>query len=338
MTPLFEVKTDLLLRQTRRRLPAFSEGQIEISPIEKGGSDRRFYRVRCVPEQSLILVKYNLERAENRHYVRIAEFLAEHGIAAPKIYFHDAEEGLIWIEDLGESDLFSFRDDTWLVRGALYRSALDEIAKLHDLPESQWAELRGQMPPEFNATLYRWEQNYFFENCLGRIFGFNEGRLRELAVLPALENIAERLAELPRVLVHRDFQSQNIIVRGGHAYFIDFQGMRPGLAEYDLASLLFDPYVRFSEAEREELYSYYMKRRGLSSTPQTPEILRLCAMQRLMQALGAYGFLGLVKGNRHFLAHVPAALDSLHNLIAEIDPLEPLGAALACLPKDGWTH
>jgi len=338
MTQLFEVKTDLLLKQTRLHLPAFSEGKIEISPIEKGGSDRRFYRVRCVPEQSLILVKYSLERAENRHYVRIAEFLTEHGIAAPKIYFHDPEEGLIWIEDLGESDLFSFRDETWLVRGALYRSALDEISKLHDLPEREWTELNGEMPPEFNATLYRWEQNYFFENCLGRIFGLNEGRLRELASIPALENIAERLAGLPRVLVHRDFQSQNIIVRAGHAFLIDFQGMRPGLAEYDLASLLFDPYVRFSPAEREELYSYYMERRGLSPSRQLRETLRLCAMQRLMQALGAYGFLGLVKGSQHFLAHVPSALHSLRNLIADIDLLEPLGAALACLPKNGWSN
>src|SRR5207244_10057608 len=106
MTALLEGETDLLLRQTRRRLAAFSEGQIEIAPIEKGGSDRRFYRVRCVPEQSLILVKYDLERAENRHYVRIAEFLAEHEIAAPKIYFHDVEVGVIWSEELGESDLF----------------------------------------------------------------------------------------------------------------------------------------------------------------------------------------------------------------------------------------
>jgi aminoglycoside/choline kinase family phosphotransferase len=338
MTPLFEVKTDLLLRQTRLRLPEFSEGEIEIDPIEKGGSDRRFYRVRCSPEQSLILVKYNLERAENRHYVRIAEFLTEHGIAAPKIYFHDAEEGLIWVEDLGESDLFSFRDDTWLVRGALYRSALDEIARLHDLSESKWAELHGQMPPEFNATLYRWEQNYFFENCLGRIFGLKERILRELASLPALEEIADRLAAMPRVLVHRDFQSQNIIVRGGHAFFIDFQGMRPGLAEYDLASLLFDPYVRLSPAEREELCSYYMERRGLSPTRQMRETLRLCAMQRLMQALGAYGFLGLVKGSQHFLAYIPAALHSLRNLIADIDLLEPLGAALACLPKNGCSN
>ncbi len=332
------MKTELLLRQTRRRLPAFSEGEIEIAPIEKGGSDRRFYRVSCAPGESLILVKYNLERAENRHYVRIAEFLTEHGIAVPKIYFHDPEEGLIWIEDLGESDLFSFHEDSWLARGALYRSALDEIAKLHDLPQSEWSELDGEMPPEFNAALYRWEQNYFFENCLGRIFGVEEGTQRELASLPALKEIADRLAGLPRVLVHRDFQSQNIIVRAGHTYLIDFQGMRPGLAEYDLASLLFDPYVELLAAEREELCSYYIERRSLGPVGQMRNTLRLCAMQRLMQALGAYGFLGLVKGHRHFLAHVPAALDSLRNVVDDIDLLQPLGVALASLPKNGCIY
>ena len=332
------MKTELLLRQTRRRLPAFSEGEIEIAPIDRGGSDRRFYRVSCVPEQSLILVKYNLESAENRHYVRIAEFLTEHGIAAPKIYFHDPKEGLIWVEDLGVTDLFNSREDPWLVRGALYQSALDEIAKLHELPQSEWSELDGQMPPEFNSALYRWEQNYFFENCLGRIFGVDEENQRELASLPALTEIADRLAGLPRVLVHRDFQSQNIIVRAGHAYLIDFQGMRPGLAEYDLASLIFDPYVKLADAEREELCSYYVEHRGLRSLEQMRKTLRFCAMQRLMQALGAYGFLGLVKGHRHFLAHVPAALDSLRNVIAEIDLLQPLGAALASLPKNGRIH
>jgi N-acetylmuramate 1-kinase len=332
------MKTEVLLRQTRRRLPAFSEGEIEIAPIEKGGSDRRFYRVSCGPGESLILVKYNLERVENRHYVRIAEFLTEHGIAVPKIYFHDPEEGLIWIEDLGQSDLFSFCEDTWLVRGPLYRSALDEIAKLHDLPQSEWSELDEKMPPEFNAALYRWEQNYFFENCLGRIFDVNERTRRELASLPALKEIADRLAGLPRVLVHRDFQSQNIVVRAGHVFLIDFQGMRPGLAEYDLASLLFDPYMRLSAAERKDLLSYYMERRGLRSVEGMHKTLRLCAMQRLMQALGAYGFLGLVKGHRHFLAHIPAALDSLRNAVAEIDLLQPLGAALAILPENGWIH
>ncbi len=327
------MRTDSLLRQTRLRVPAFSAGRIEIAPIEKGGSDRRFYRVRCPSEQSLILVKYNLAHEENRHYVRIAQFLAGHGIHAPRIYFHDADEGLIWVEDLGEADLFSYRDESWLVRAEFYRCAIDEMAKLHALRPHDWTMLRGEMPAEFSAPLYRWEQNYFIENCLGRLFHLDHTQRRTLASLPALEEIAERLAELPRVLVHRDFQSQNIIILNGNAYLIDFQGMRPGLAQYDLASLLFDPYMRMSVTEQDELLSYYMEKRGLKE-PLFRKILCLCAMQRLMQALGAYGFLGLAKGHRHFLAHVPAALTSLREVVAEIEGLAPLGAALASLPED----
>src|SRR5438093_6372812 len=149
--------TDLLLRRTRMHFPRVDLDKVEITPIEKGGSDRRFYRICCSPEQTLILVKYNLEREENRHYVEIAQFLAQHGIRAPRIYFHDPDEGLIWIEDLGERDLFSYQHESWLVRRAFYESALDEIIKLHGLPESVCVEMKEHLPAEFNAALYRWE-------------------------------------------------------------------------------------------------------------------------------------------------------------------------------------
>src|SRR6201998_426599 len=110
------MKNDRLLRQTRIHFPRLAVDEIKITPIEKGGSDRKFYRVRCSAEQTLILVIYNLEREENRHYARIAEFLRTHGIRAPRIYFHDPTEGLIWIEDLGETDLFSYRRESWPMR------------------------------------------------------------------------------------------------------------------------------------------------------------------------------------------------------------------------------
>src|ERR1041384_2124613 len=253
------MRTALPLRQPRRLFPRFNVEEIKIVPIEKGGSDRKFYRVRCSAEQSLILVKYNLEREENRHYVEIAQFLETHGIHAPRIYHHDAEEGLIWLEDLGERDLFGYRAESWLVRRAFYDSALDEVRKLHELPESVCVEMHKHLPAEFNSALYLWEQNYFFENCLDRYFKIETAKIDRLAALPAFAEIADRLAQLPRVLVHRDFQSQNILVRNGQAYLIDFQGMRPGLAHYDLASLLFDPYVDLSCAERNELLQHYCR-------------------------------------------------------------------------------
>ena len=313
------MRTELLLRQTSRHFPRFNVDEIKIAPIEKGGSDRKFYRVRCSPEQSIILVKYNLEREENRHYVEIAQFLETHGIHAPRIYYHDADEGLIWLEDLGERDLFGYRDESWLVRRAFYESALDEVRKLHQLPESVCVEMHQHLPAEFNAELYLWEQNYFFENCVGRYFKTESARIDQLKTLPALPAIAEKLAQLPRVLVHRDFQSQNILLRNGQAYLIDFQGMRPGLAHYDLASLLCDPYVDLSGTERDELLEHYCAGKPGA---EFLEILRLCAMQRLMQALGAYGFLGLVKDHKHFLQHIPKAVRSLREAVVGISGLE----------------
>jgi aminoglycoside/choline kinase family phosphotransferase len=328
------MRTDLLVRRTRKHFPRLDVAEIKIAPINKGGSDRKFYRIRCSPEQALILVKYNLEREENRHYVQVAQFLDEHGIRVPTIYFHDPAEGLIWIEDLGESDLYSYRHESWLVRQAFYESALDQIATLHALPESVCIEMKEHLPAEFNAALYLWEQDYFFENCLGRYFGVDNAKLAALATLPALQEIPKRLAGLPRVLVHRDFQSQNIMMRNSLAYLIDFQGMRPGLPEYDLASLLFDPYVDLSSAERDELISYYREKQaenGRTINGEFDDLLKLCAMQRLMQALGAYGFLGLVKGHKHFLKHVPAAMTSLHSIVRQIEGLQQLEAPLGKL-------
>src|SRR5438105_14994361 len=86
------MRTALLLRQTRMHFPRLDVDQIEIRPIEKGGSDRKFYRIQCGSDSAaagLVLVKCNLEREENRHYVQIAQFLDRQRIRVPKIYFHD---------------------------------------------------------------------------------------------------------------------------------------------------------------------------------------------------------------------------------------------------------
>jgi N-acetylmuramate 1-kinase len=324
------MRTELLLRQTRMHFPRLDVVEIKIWPIQRGGSDRKFYRIHCSTDPAaagLILVKYNLEREENRHYVPIANFLGGQRIRVPEIYFHDPDEGLIWLEDLGERDLYSYRGEPWLVRRAFYESALDQIATLHALPEAVCIEMKAHLPAEFNAELYLWEQNYFFKNCLGRYFKVDNARRVALAALPALKEIAEHLASLQRVLVHRDFQSQNIIIRNGQAYLIDFQGMRPGLPHYDLASLLYDPYVDLAEAERTELIAYYRGRQlenGITIDGDFDFKLRLCAMQRLMQALGAYSFLGLVKGHKHFLEYIPSALRLLRAVVANIDNLQPL--------------
>ena len=322
---------DSLIIETRQRFPHYQDGVFDIHPIEKGGSDRKYYRIRFGADASLILVKYRVDRGENARFVAIANFLSGIGINAPLIYFHDEEQGSIWLQDLGDEDLWHHRIDNWDVRGELYRRTLDEALILHKTdPE---VRLPPNGPPEFDASLFRWEQEYGFQNCFQLCFRIEEGRIREIANRTEFTSLAEQLAAYPRVLIHRDFQSQNILICDEQAYLIDFQGMRPGLGAYDLASLLYDPYVTLSPAEREQLVDYYLEGYGHSgSRDEFFDLFLRCALQRLLQALGAYGVIGVRRQKPEFLKHIGPAIDNLREVASLLPGFSFFGDFLSELP------
>jgi len=179
------------------------------------------------------------------------------------------------------------------------------------------------LEPPFDEALYAWEQDYFLTHFVEGHLGQRRSDPRYKAAHESLEDLRKRLAKEPRCLVHRDFQSQNVMLRDGAAWLVDYQGLRPGLAEYDLASLLFDPYVKFENAEREELLAYYADHRD-EDLITLRERFYLCAAQRLMQALGAYGNLSRNQGKPHFKQHIPAAVANLRHVCAQHHLLEPL--------------
>src|SRR5690606_4772046 len=104
---------------------AIAANAVSVALIEKGGSGRRFWRMNVAGE-SLILVRYGEDRPENRHYVDIARFLADVGVCVPTVYFHDERDGLIIMEDAGDTDLGMHRKDPWRQRRALYQRTLDQ--------------------------------------------------------------------------------------------------------------------------------------------------------------------------------------------------------------------
>jgi len=290
------------------------------TPINRGGSDRQFWRG-SGSTQGLVAVLYGAEKEENARYAHCAEFLRAQEVRVPALLAHDAAAGRMLMEDAGSEDLWTYRNAPWGVRRGLYGKALREAARLHTVSLSE-AQRAGVLNAPFDAALYRWEQDYFLQNFLGgpRGAAVQEG-------LPFAAQ-AEQLAGLPRVPVHRDFQSQNVMVRNAEVMLIDFQGMRAGLAGYDVASLLYDPYVDFTDEERSELTAVYLSLAQRSGDDAWRQELQAAARQRLMQALGAYGFLGRVKGKTAFLSHIPAAAERLAAL-CEVDPeWLPLSAAV----------
>jgi aminoglycoside/choline kinase family phosphotransferase len=237
---------------------------------------------------------------------------------------------LILMEDLGDTDLWSIKETSWETRRALYQKTLAVANRLHSFPGKDFPSARVKLMESFGQDLYRWERDYFRDYFVRDVCGVElEPSLgRELEA--ELSALADRLSGKNRCLVHRDLQSQNVMIRDGEPFLIDFQGMRFGSPFYDLGSLLCDPYVNFSDKERDELLSFYYRLTKWDLDWATfQNTFWEASAQRLMQALGAYGFLGLKKGMKQFLDHIPTGLRNLHRTAADasLSRLQELSAA-----------
>ncbi|MFO7569543.1 MAG: phosphotransferase [Smithellaceae bacterium] len=285
--------------------------ECRVKPIEKGGSDRHFFRVMLMDGRSFIFMRYGTDVEENAYWAEINRFLTELDLPVPKIIAYDYRQRFLLIEDLGDEDLHAQSRAPWSKRRRYYLTALSEIYRLHhhpltDLPVSL------KLCPGYDRALYQWEHNYFLEHCVGAVCGLELAEFRRLKWAHESDALIDRLQQVPPCLIHRDFQSQNILLRNDRPVFIDFQGMRQGNPFYDLASLICDPYVTFTDEERHELITFYYR----VSAPDyalsrfTAHFWE-AATQRLMQALGAYGFLGLQKNKPDFLQHIDGGLRNL---------------------------
>jgi N-acetylmuramate 1-kinase len=296
-----------------REAPGFrQEAPLEIIPIAVRGSQRSFYRIRCTNDTSTVFMCYDGTRRENNYYADLSGFLRGIGIPVPRTLHHDPAKCFLLMEDLGEKDLWHCRQLPWHVRREYYFRTLDIVLKLHSFRQNESSVISTPMMEGFDNVLYRWEHDYFLQNFVRNVCNIELSANETESLDGELAFLAERLTGMAPCLIHRDLQSQNVMICSGEPVLIDFQGMRYGNLFYDLGSLLYDPYVSFTEEQRMELLDYYGKHCALQCDSKTfRETFMTASAQRLMQALGAYGFLG-IKGNRpEFLRYIPQGLDNL---------------------------
>lgn len=302
------------MMQQYRQTPVPPE---ELAAVSAGASGRSIMRAAGV-----LGIYWTGQRADNHSFLPAAHGLSQAGIRVPAIL---AEEplpgncGACLVQDLGNTDILSLRNADWDRRREAYAQAFRTLIPFYQL-RPDWP-----LQPAFDAQLYRWEQEYFAEHLIGRHLG---GDAAAFLAQPALQAMADWLASLPRVPVHRDCQSQNIMLHEGEAWLIDFQGMRYGRQEYDLASLLYDPYMELNEGERDDLLQLWEQ---MSGSRVSRDIYGACAMQRLMQALGAFANIGYNQQRDWYLSLIPTGLAALHHAAAHTPADSPAHPAAACI-------
>ena len=304
-----------------------TDGDKDTKLIGTGGSDRKYYRSQK-SDQSVVIMQCPDNDPDFQRYIEYTHFFRRYAVPVPEIIETDPEKMQSFLEDVGDLSLYSWlkcpRNQEEIEE--IYMKVLDILVTIHTAATEHVSECPLLQNRVFDYDHLRWESNYFLER-------FVKGVMHcEVENRPALEDELHRIASMvdsfPKAIVHRDFQSQNIMItKGGVPRLLDFQGARIGPPAYDLASFLWDPYYRLDDHTRELLLEYYMQKIACALSckegQKSPQENRSreecsentfrntilhCRVQRHMQALGAYGFLSLVKGKKYFLKYIPEGM------------------------------
>ncbi|RLC15239.1 MAG: aminoglycoside phosphotransferase [Deltaproteobacteria bacterium] len=327
-----------------------SDLEITHTRLKGDGSDRKWYRL-TTRYQSLVMVDHGIREGESVSeadaFVNIGRHLYDKGIPVPKIYLYDTFSGLVFLEDLGDVSLQMLVQDAENLEEvtSYYKSVIDFMIKLS-------VSGAGEFDLSWTYQTAYYDRELILEKeCRYFVDAFLRGYLGTDLCWEDFRNefvcLADKALECSvNGFMHRDMQSRNIMVprrdfRTGSREreisqacdaspdrekeefcFIDFQGGRIGPIQYDLASLLTDPYVNLPFSLQDQLVEYCIKR--LSSFIQTdPDRFRTCykycSIARNLQTLGAFGYLSRVKGKTYFETYIPVALRTLKYNLSKSD-------------------
>jgi aminoglycoside/choline kinase family phosphotransferase/choline kinase len=316
---VFETATP---RVYQRVFPDLPMGPIHREHLKGDGSDRQWFRLE-MNQKSMILVDHGIRKTDGVNeadaFVNIGRYLFDRGLPVPQIYEGDTFAGYVFLEDLGNLDLQTAvqQIDNFEKVIGLYQSVIQLLSRFSASGAARFDATWTHQTQSYSKTLILQEEcryfvDAFLNSYLALEIGYEEYQ-------EEFEFLAEHaLKHAVPGLMHRDFQSRNIMIKNDKIYFIDFQGARIGPLQYDLAALLIDPYVDLPHDIQTQLLAYGLEKLESRMKLNADDFRRCyhyCCLTRNLQILGAFGYLTRVKGKPHFEKYIPAAVRALrHNL------------------------
>ena len=286
----------------------FGYNDSQLNRLAGDASERQYFRYRSQFGEAVILTAYPEPFDPYTFtYQQVYHLLREIGLPVPEIIALDGELGIVLQEDLGDESL----QDRLLTaaekeRRELLHQAIDHIVTIQQ-------EGTKALKPEYDASVLAFDEEklnsellFFHRHFLGGYRGLKVAK--EESLMEEFTRLAAELAGFPRLLCHRDYHVRNLLLKDGKIYIIDFQDARQGPPSYDVVSLLKDS-IELDTQEVDEYRDYYLSRASL--TRKVEDFVRqfhLMCIQRLLKALGTYGFQITERGNALYQQYVSGSL------------------------------
>ncbi len=315
---------------TQQRLRCFVQsalrsepGTYSISKLIGDASTRQYYRYANQSGEAYILAAYPEPFDVSRFsYAQIHSLFRKLQIKVPRLLQMDGRLGIVLQEDLGDTTLKEhFVQCSDKERLACLRTAIDYIVELQIRGGNLLDEDDEANSLSFDAEKLKWELQFFYRHYLVQRPELLPENERELWI--ELDRICVELASHPRVLCHRDFHIRNLMLCSDSLFVIDFQDARWGPPTYDLVSLLKDS-ISLNRGETNELINYYLSRRPELDDEKFERQFQLMSVQRLLKALGTYGYQVNVRENLSYEQYMRGSLERVRDVLHSLPELTAL--------------
>ena len=304
---------DLRLEQLENWLAKlFGTRDFQVTTASADASFRRYFRV-ARDSETWIAMDAPPAKEDMEPYIRIASMLVDVGVNAPRVMERNDQEGFLLNSDLG-SQTYLMELDAHGDPDRLYTDAIDALVRI----QSRGAGHAARLPPYDDALLQR-EMALFPEWFCGRHLGLALSANETAALAGVFDVLSATALAQPRVFVHRDYHSRNLMVGDGARHgpnpgILDFQDAVCGPVTYDLVSLLRDCYVAWP-VERVRAWALQFRASAQSSGVgvggSENEFLRwfdLMGVQRHLKAIGIFARLWHRDGKPGYLNDIPRTL------------------------------
>ena len=300
-----------------------------ISALNCDASSRKYYRLTLPDGTTRILMDDEMRCNHSKEFILIDRFLLKNGIRAPRIYAHNLHQGLMLLEDFGESDFV--KKATPQNEKQLLQKAVDVLIKLHQV--KQRPACVKDMNEKVILDNFALFTDWYIPACLGRQLTSSE-RNSFFAIVKKLMPAA---LKLPSTLVLWDYHVNNVMYPDANdAAIIDFQDSLWGPGLYDLVSLIEDERRNIPSSLTQELKEYYFSRMPELNAKDFNKCYAYMALLRHMRVLGRFTTLILVSKRPAYARYVPHGMELLQQTLQHPDFIELKNWMDKYFPQTSW--
>ncbi len=321
-------RIQLLENWVKEQFPAKS---LTMQPASADASFRRYFRI-SFDDQTFIVMDAPPSQEDCTPFLRVAEILTASGVHVPKILARNLEQGFLLLSDLGNTTFLQALNDQRDIANHLYGDAMDTLIKI------QLSQQTDSLPDYDEALLLR-ELNLFPDWYIAKHLQKDLSEKQQAVLQSIFTRILQNNLAQPRVLVHRDYHSRNLMVTSPNPGIIDFQDAVHGPITYDLVSLFKDAYIRWDEERVLDWMIRYWEKARKAGLPVSADFsafyedFEWMGVQRHLKILGIFARLNYRDGKTTYLHDMPLVMEylrktckryrELHLLLNLLDELNP---------------